>query len=168
MNNRIKKFIGDDLSSLKENHTQNKQKKCVVVVNSNKCVITLSYDGQLHQWRWSDGPEQGVDIGSDIVLPIHPLAAEAFIVMEIGHFVAALDINTEDVVFIDETGKMVDVIQFHPECLGKNNVDYEDKRKSLIHLYLQYVSGNNSLTEDMIFSAIERDVLRPFLTLVNV
>lgn len=166
MNNRIKKYLDGDLSKLKT-PVKAQIKKCVVVINEDKCIVTLTYNGDKLEWLWSDSPE-GINIGDDIVLPIHPLASEAFIVMEIGHYVSANNIDTNDIIFVDELGRMVDVISFHPKSLGLQSPLYEDKRKCIIHLYLKYLGNNNILTEDMIILAQEHDVLEPFLTLVNV
>jgi len=167
MNNRIRKYLDDDISKLKPAAMKAPLKKCVVVVNEDNCIVTLTYDGDKLQWCWSDSPE-GIDIGDDIILPVHPLAAEAFIVMEIGHYVSSNGIDTDNIVFVDQLGRMIDIISFHPKSLGAQTPIYEDKRKCLIHLYLKYLGNNNNLTEDMILLAQEHDVLEPFLTLVNV
>ena len=101
-------------------------------------------------------------------MPIHPLASEAFVVMEVGHFVSANDIDTDDVMFVDELGRLVDILSFHPKSLGGDENTYEKEKKCIIHLYLSYLGNNNMLTESMIVTAQENDVLEPFLTLVNV
>lgn len=163
MTNRLSKVF-EELDQLKA--IKAPKSKCVIVCNRDATKITYSYKGVIHTWQWVEN--KGIQIDdTNVIFEIHPLAAEAFVIVELYHYINQYEIESDDLIFVDDVGRTTNEIIFHPKELGKETKEISDLKVVLTSLFLSYTRNDMEITQDMLDLAEEHGVLQPFLSLVN-
>jgi hypothetical protein len=164
LKNRISRVI-QELDELKAIKPKTVRDKCVIVINKDVPMITMSCKGEIHTWHWTD---KGICIdNSAAVHAVHPLAAEAYVVTEISHYIVYFDINSEDIIFVDDVGRTVNEIVFHPPELGIETPEMKEQKSTITNLFFVYSQNDLEVTSEMLDLAKKHSVLGPFLSLIN-
>lgn len=156
MTNRIKKHI-DDLEKSSD--------KCIISSANNK--VTISYRGFVDYWEWRDDESGVFTTFGNKLFKLHPLASEVFVLSEIGAFIVINNVSINDVVFIDDMGRVVDELNFHPSVLGEKTESLDEKKQVLIYLYQAYSAAGALLTEDMVEIAKDFGVFDALVSLIS-
>lgn len=163
MRNRLSKVF-EELDQLKV--LKSPKSKCVIVCCKDKAKITYSYRGVIHTWEWIENKGIKID-DTDVVFAIHPMAAEAYVIVELYHYINQYEIDSDDLIFVDDIGRTTNEIVFHPPELGKETKEMSDLKVVLTSLFLSYTRNDMEVTQEMLNLAEEHGVLQPFLSLIN-
>lgn len=140
--------------------------KVVVCSNINDGIVTLSYKGHILEWKW-DNRAGLISPGAQKPIPIHPIASEVIVEMEVGEFLGLEGIDEDEVAYVNQEGNELAGVVFQPACLGKPTFAQINAKERLKDAFASYMSNGGMLTEEHIGSAISVGSLGAFLSLIN-
>lgn len=149
--NRIEKYLDSNTTV-----------KCVVVSDVNSGSIHVTYNKRTLTWTITP---HGIKCpGSEKLVDIHPLAAEALISLEIKWLLEMEGIE-QQTIYISPAGHKTPITFCTPDVVETPALLF--KKEKLKELYNEFIALDYNLTETIVDKAVDNNVWEPFLTLVN-
>lgn len=137
--------------------------RCVIVSDTNRNRVVVSYAGDKLLWSWKSGL---LCPGSRDPVKVHPLAAEALVIEEITTLFSMEGVAPEEILYLNPDGEKINGVYFNPPELDET-FQTTLKKEKIKELYWRFIEAGDELSEELIGEAIASSVLGPFLSIVN-
>lgn len=136
--------------------------ECVVVSDTSTSSVHVSFDNNTLTWQIT--PDGILCPGSESPIDVDILAAEAIVAQEIRWLLEMNDI-VDKAIFINPAGEPTEITLATPDMIKSPELLL--KKNEIRSLYSEFVAADYNLSEDIVRKAMNSNILKPFLSLVN-